>query len=98
MGSAPCFEVQVTEILIGACLLPPSTINPRQLHQPHYLLDNRRLSLWCGVIMGSRGFRGMLAIFEWNLPAFVQSYFGTVVPFWFVLMKRNQTLYAVMTK
>lgn len=69
-GSAPCFEVQVADVL-GVCLLPPSPTKPRQLHQSHYSLDKRRLNLWCGVIMGSWGFRGMLAISEWNLPAFV---------------------------
>lgn len=71
-GSAACFEVQVADVLIGACLPSPSTINPRR---PHYLLDNRRPSLWCGGNNGSRGFRGMLVIFEWNLPAFVLKLF-----------------------
>lgn len=80
-GSAPCFEVQVADVVIGVCLLPLSLIKPGQLHQSHYLLHNRRLNLWCWVIMGSGRFRGMLVISEWNLPAFVWCYFEPVVPF-----------------
>ena len=77
----PCSEAQVADVLIGAYLCPPSTINPLQPHPSCYLLDSRHLSLWCGVITGSKSLQGMLAIFEWTLPAFVLSYGGTVVPY-----------------
>lgn len=68
--------------LIDVRLLPPSTIKAQRRHQSHDLLDSRHLSLWCGVIKGSHGFGGgLLAIYEWNLPAFVQCYSGPVVAF-----------------
>lgn len=44
--------------LIGVRLLPPSAIKARRRHRSHDLLDSRHLSLWCGVIKGSRGFSG----------------------------------------
>lgn len=44
--------------LIDVRLLPPSTIKAQRRHQSHDLLDSRHLSLWCGVIKGSRGFGG----------------------------------------
>lgn len=70
-GSAPCFEVQVADVLIGVRLPPPLAIKSQRLHRSHYLLDSKHLSLWCGVIKSSQGLRGLLAISEWNLPAFV---------------------------
>lgn len=54
-GSAACFEVQVADVLIGVRLLPPSAIKPQHLYQPHYSPDNRRLKLWCGIIMSWGG-------------------------------------------
>lgn len=53
--------------------LPSTTVNPQW---SHYWLDKR---LWCGVVMALRSFRGMLAIFEWTLPAFVLTSFKTKV-------------------
>lgn len=43
-GSAPGFEVQVVDVWIAVCLLPPSAIKPRRLHQSHYSLDSGRLN------------------------------------------------------